>query len=410
MPSSDTLSQHFLSELPISKHQAAALKSQAVKRHKGRDLKVAAEALEREAELHRDAPRVHFFRRLGVYWGFLDADGLASLKACERVESIHEATQLSLIVPKEIQAATASEDPLWNLADFKPLWDQGLEGANVLVGHLDTGVDGGHPAFHGKTIRFLEVDADGDVVDGSTNKPRDSGRHGTHTAATICGDSVEGTRVGVAPKAELVSAMVIEGGKTELRTLVGLEWALEQGVQVVNMSMGWTGYNPFFESVLAKLRDHDVIPVVAVGNEGINTSRSPGNYETVISVGAVDRAGSVPGFSSSEVVQSKKDPIKPNLVAPGVGIISARAGGGLLSMDGSSMATPHVTGLIACLLGVTGATPALVQKSILGTAGPLAHVSMLRQGEGRISPTAALRTLEELVKHNQPRPQKRRKS
>jgi subtilisin family serine protease len=396
----DSLKAHFLSELPYSKQQKRAL-ARLTKQQRPRKSKQELVAAQQEVERPRDAPRPRYFPRLGIYWGFVDREGMDSLSREERVKSIYEAAQLALIVPKETSAVAVNQQPfLWNMGDFRPLWDQGLDGEGVLVGHLDTGVDGQHEAFRDKSIRFIEVDSDGDLVEASTNNPRDSGRHGTHTAGILCGGEVDGVRIGVAPKAGLASAMVIEGGKTELRTLVALEWSLEQNVKVVNMSMGWLGYNPFFEDVIASLRDNGVVPIVAVGNEGVNTSRSPGNYEGVLSVGAVDRAGSVPEFSSSKVINRRHEPVKPDVVAPGVGIVSARAGGGLLSMDGTSMATPHVAGLVACLLGVDGATPALVERAILTSASTLAYVAQSRQGNGQIKPLAALEALRDFIANN----------
>src|SRR5204863_1085458 len=88
----------------------------------------------------------------------------------------------------------------------------------------------------------------------------------------------------------------------------------------------------------------------AVGNEGPNTSRSPGNYANVLSIGAMDDRDRVADFSSSQRFQRDTNPLVPDLVGPGVGVLSCIPNNGYAEMDGSSMATPHIAGLAALLL------------------------------------------------------------
>lgn len=110
----------------------------------------------------------------------------------------------------------------------------------------------------------------------------------------------------------------------------------------------------------------------AVGNEGPGTSRSPGNYPEALSVGASDDDGVVADFSSSQRFRRGRDPIVPDLVAPGVNTISARPGGGYQAMDGTSMATPHIAGLAALLFEARPAASAadveraIFKSSVLG--------------------------------------------
>jgi subtilisin len=128
-----------------------------------------------------------------------------------------------------------------------------------------------------------------------------------------------------------------------------MDWAVGKGVKILSMSLGFRGWWQDFLPLTQVLRRRNILPVFAVGNEGPGTSRSPGNYWQALSVGAFDKKREVADFSSSQRFIRKKDPIVPDLVAPGVDIISARPGGGYQSMDGTSMATPHIAGLAALL-------------------------------------------------------------
>ena len=147
----------------------------------------------------------------------------------------------------------------------------------------------------------------------------------------------------------LASAIVIEGGQVIARILAGMDWAVGLGVRVLSMSLGLPGWHDDFLALCRVLRARNVLPVFAVGNEGPGTSRSPGNYDDVLSVGACAQDDHVADFSSSQEFLPKRT--VPDLVGPGVGIISSVPGGGFMEMDGTSMATPHIAGLAALLFG-----------------------------------------------------------
>jgi subtilisin family serine protease len=235
------------------------------------------------------------------------------------------------------------------------------------VGHLDTGVDGTHPALKKAIARFAEFDDLGQEVL-PTPRPFDSEDHGTHTAATIAGHPVRGRHIGVAPGSRLASAIVIEGGNVVARVLGGMDWAVGHNVRILSMSLGFPGWVDDFLALTRLLREKNILPVFAVGNEGPGTSRSPGNYPETLSVGAHDVDADVAEFSSSQRFSRKRDPVVPDLLAPGVGVISARPGGGYQSMDGTSMATPHVAGLAALLIEAKPtASAAEVERAIFGS-------------------------------------------
>jgi subtilisin len=295
-------------------------------------------------------PAVLHFPNLGVLLGTVTGQGLASLRADERVDAVLGTQPPSLIKPVKVAAARLTTKTTWGIEflQIPKLWDQGLTGKGVRVGHLDTGVDGRHPALKTAIVSFAEFDSFG-VQAKPSPKPHDTDEHGTHTAATLAGRPVKKQFVGVAPGAHLASAIVIEGGNVVARILGGMDWAITQNIRVLSMSLGLRGFLDFFLAVTQIIRARNILPVFAVGNEGPGTSRSPGNYVEPLSVGAHDKNGGVATFSSSQRFRRANDPLVPDLVGPGVDVISARPGGGLQSMSGTSMATPHIAGLAALL-------------------------------------------------------------
>ncbi|MBI4586285.1 MAG: S8 family serine peptidase [Planctomycetes bacterium] len=324
---------------------AAAL--EAIKRH---FLPEAAEdsALERNPS---GEPAMRYYPHLGVVLGTVDRSGYQALRADqERIASVSAAPALSLIRPRRVAAARLTRKVSWGIDSLEvpALWKEGLTGKGVVIGHLDTGADGRHPALRGALHAFTVFDRLGREVRPAP-APFDSDEHGTHTAATLAGRPVRGRAVGVAPGAQLACAVVIEGGNAMARVLGGMDWALGLGARLLSMSLGFRGWWEEFLPLTRILRERNVLPVFAVGNEGPGTSRSPGNYSEALSVGAIDESGGVADFSSSQSFKRKRDPVVPDLVAPGVSIISARPGGGYQSMDGTSMATPHIAGLAALL-------------------------------------------------------------
>ena len=329
-------------------------------------------------------PAVRFFPNLGVMLGTVDRAGLLALRADSEVQSVTGAPLLSPIRPQRVAAAKLQKKLTWGIEQMKvpQVWDEKLTGAGVLVAHLDTGADGKHPALEGAIAHFAEFDRLGRALE-PTPKPWDSDAHGTHTAATIAGRPVNGRHVGIAPGAKLASAMVIEGGDAVARVLAGMDWALGLGARVLSLSLGFRGWWPDFLVLTRILRQKGMLPVFAVGNEEAGSSRSPGNYPEALSVGACDGAGRVPEFSSSQRFRRKQDPIVPDMVAPGVDVISARPGGGYQTMDGSSMATPHVAGLAALLLQAhPKATVARVERAIFDSCTRSSGMTAGRAGRG----------------------------
>lgn len=346
----------------------------------------AAQRVAIAASSHMPKPRsaMRVYPNLGLMLGVVDSKGLAALRKSSDVKAVRAAPVLSLIRPVAKAALTGPPPKItWGLARLKipNVWERGYTGKDVIVGHLDTGIDGSHPALQGAVRSYAEFNFQGDLVPEA--KARDSDEHGTHTAGTIAGRMVEGTHFGVAPGAVLASAMVIEGGDVVARVLGGMDWVIGEGARILSMSLGLRGYWPDFLELTQILRTQGVLPVFAIGNEGAGTSRSPGNYAEALAVGACAQNDTVADFSSSHKFVRPADSIVPDLVAPGVDILSCTPNGGYAQFDGSSMATPHVAGLAALLLEAKpDATVSELEKAILASCKRPAGMALPRCNRG----------------------------
>ena len=284
----------------------------------------------------------------------------------------------------------------------------GAEGQGTKVAVLDTGVDPNHKDLVGRmnASDFAEFDASGNRVTGAN--ARDTGQHGTHVAGTVAGGDADGQYIGVAPQAKIAGGIVLPGGGgTDAQILGGIEWAIERGVDVINLSLGGLSLSPdVFDTYTQAFltANQSGIPVaVAIGNDGSQTSGSPGNDILAFAVGATDSSDYAAGFSGgrtqiireSNVIRNDILPLvytKPDVSAPGVAVKSAIPGNKYATWNGTSMATPHVAGAIALLLSATSLKdqPAserafLIQDILLGSTEELGEAGLdARFGFGRI--------------------------
>jgi subtilisin family serine protease len=261
-----------------------------------------------------------------------------------------------------------------------------VDGSGIVVGGSDSGVDGRHPALAGG---FRGGDDSWYDPWRGTRSPTDLGWHGTHTLATAVG----ATGVGVAPGARWVGCVNLGRNLgNPARYLDCLQFMLapfppggdpftdgrpERAPHVLTNSWGCP---PIEGCDLASLRPATaalaaagILVVVSAGNTGpfcASVEDPPAPYPDVLAVGAVDRARRVTSFSSRG--PGPAGGTKPDLVAPGAGVRSAVPGGGYAAHDGTSMAAPHVAGVVALMWS---ANPALIgdlertRRILTGTAG-----------------------------------------
>jgi len=270
------------------------------------------------------------------------------------------------------------------------LWDIGLNGNNVKVAILDTGIAGDHEMLTGKVVSQMDFtgSGDGDVYG-----------HGTHVAGIVAG---EGLYDGVASGVQIYSGKVLNDfGGGQLSWLInGIDWAIEQGVDIISLSLGAT-YDITPEEQLSSpeiLKVEEAISqgitvVIAAGNCGTGCSgftgvTTPGISLNALTVGAVDNNLDHASFSSGGTVAST---VKPDLVAPGVGICSSIPSG-YQCKSGTSMATPFVTGGVALLLqDDSSLSPAQVKQKLEESANDLGDTGKdVLYGSGFIDLSAAL--------------------
>ncbi|MEU4196740.1 S8 family serine peptidase [Kribbella sp. NPDC026611] len=279
-------------------------------------------------------------------------------------------------------------------------WKAGYEGSGVEVAVLDTGVDANHPDLVGKV-------KESEDFSGSPTGPQDHFGHGTHVAATIAGTGAGagGTRKGVAPKADLLVGKVLgdDGFGYDSWIIAGMEWAAAEGAKVVNMSLGGEaadGTDPLSQAVNDITARTGTLFVVAAGNEGADeTVGTPGAAASALTVGAVDRNDQLADFSSRGPRLGDAG-LKPEITAPGVGIIAARAAGTIMgdpvddlytAASGTSMATPHVAGAAALLAQQHPDWKAdQLKNALVSTGKTQPQQTVYQQGAGRVDLTRAV--------------------
>ncbi|MGW3244570.1 S8 family peptidase [Streptomyces sp. NPDC001070] len=281
-------------------------------------------------------------------------------------------------------------------------WKAGYEGQGVKVAILDTGVDANHPDLAGRIAEAKDFSDSGNTVDHFG--------HGTHVASIVGGTGAasSGTRRGVADKADLLVGKVLgdQGYGSESQVIAGMEWAAnEEHAKVVNMSLGsdgeTDGTDTMSQALNALTASTGTLFVVAAGNAGPGPSTvgSPGAADAALTVGAVDRDDSIASFSSRGPRWGDKA-VKPDVTAPGVGIVAARASGTTMgdpidanytSASGTSMATPHVAGAAALLAQEHPDWSAQQLKdALISTSHTVSGTQVTEQGGGRIDLAAAI--------------------
>ncbi|GAA0962937.1 S8 family serine peptidase [Kribbella koreensis] len=280
------------------------------------------------------------------------------------------------------------------------VWAGGDTGQGVDVAVLDTGIDAAHPDFGGRIAASQSFVPGLDITDRHG--------HGTHVASTIAGTGAAsgGVERGVAPGANLHIGKVLDndGSGQDSWILAGMEWAArDQHAKVISMSLGsgpTDGTDPMSQAVNRLSAETGALFVIAAGNDGPGpySVSAPGAADAALTVGAVDSADRLAGFSSRGP-RTGDNGLKPDLTAPGVDVLAARSQyapegeGSYLTMSGTSMATPHVAGA-AALLARTHPdwTGQQLKDALVSTTKTTQQYSPFAAGSGRLDVAAAVRS------------------
>ena len=359
--------------------------------------------------------------------------------------TIYHCVEAQWIFEEEAMPTPKGDDPeiTQNLLQVNApqVWAQGYTGAGVLIALIDTGV------------RLDHADLAGRLWDGGSdypnhgydfyyhdNDPSDDRGHGTHVAGTICGTGASGSQTGIAPDATIMvlKAFNSEGVGDETHWVAAMQFALEHGTDLMNMSLGRPQPNAAQKLMMRQACDNTLAAGVVVAACAGNIRQmqfmvpvpyniytpgdcppphlhedqlvNAGGTSCVICVGAVDYNNGIAAFSSegpsqwTDVAEYGDYPytsssttqiglIRPDICAPGVQIKSLDFNtiDGYTMMDGTSMATPLVTGAIALMLSKkSDLTPAQIDEILERTAQPLTPYKSNDFGAGLLDALAAV--------------------
>ena len=333
-----------------------------------------------------------YFRAFHGVSATLDEASVAAVRRLPYVKEVHEDARVGAFADEDVEHLTRIGAPR--------MWSEfGVRGDGITVAVIDSGIDYRHPALGGGLGAGFKVVGGHDFV-ANDDDPMDEHGHGTHVAGILAGgtDDVRG----VAPNAKLLAYRVLgaDGLGETSDVLEAIEWTVDPNqdgdlsdrVDVANVSLGGPGDadSPLSLAVDAATRAGVVFCLASGNTPGEHTVGSPASSRLGLTIGSSESDDRIAPYSSRGPAGPDWT-LKPEVVAPGTAILSARLGGGTIAMSGTSMATPHVAGAVALLLQLhPDWTPADLKGALVGSAAPIAG-EVMAQGGGRIDiPTAAM--------------------
>lgn len=282
------------------------------------------------------------FEQLKVVQGNFTSDTLIRLKQSKGIQVI-EKNPTTL---KTQGTALSSIKPLVNLRmmGIQNAWKQNVTGEGIRVAIFDTGVADIPALANVKKYSFVEDD---DSTQEDESLPTDFDGHGTAVAGLIGGQVskrlVDGYLVGVAPDVDMYSVKVFDNDGAKMETILkAVEWAIENHIDMINMSLGTPKDDQILYQAIKRAYESGITMVAAAGNEGnLQPVQYPANYKEVIAVSSID--------SNRSIWRKSNTGNQVEYTAPGVDINVLTPNDSIVKMTGTSMAAPHVTGMIALL-------------------------------------------------------------
>lgn len=307
--------------------------------------------------------------RISAFWifnGFTASLTPAAIRRVADHPAVAYVRHADPIPPPEVAPALpfieGDEASEWNIDKINApdAWARGYRGQGVVIGGMDTGVRLEHPDLTEQYKGGIGAWFDPWY---QHTEPYDADGHGTHTMGTILGRDASGKDIGVAPDATWIAARIWnDNGFGPLEATVrAFEWFMDpdgdpltdDAPRAVSNSWGfdYDGCLMDFRRSILAWRAAGIMPVFASGNggPGVGSSESPGNYPESYAIGATDSSDRIASFSGRGPSDCDQNLVKPDVSAPGVSVRSC-VGNGWQSWNGTSMATPHITGAAAVLL------------------------------------------------------------
>lgn len=331
---------------------------------------VNLEAVDKDKEFKH----VKKLNKKGIYIIETDEKGVKKLKKDKNVEYIED----DGVIKK------SDDNITWNvdLVKAPELQKQNYNGQGIKVAVFDTGIDINN--------RDVQVKDGVSFVEGVSDFSDDNG-HGTAVAGIIGAVKNNEGYLGVAPEVELYSVKVLDkdGLGTYSNIIQGIEWAIENDMDIISMSLGGTQYSKILKDAISEANKNNILVVAASGNEGrAGNIDYPARFNEVICVGAIDKAGQLATFSNKGY--------EMDLVAPGTDIETTYLNNSNIKLSGTSAAVPHVVGVAAQIWSAKNDLTQEQLKALLyKSATPLGDVKLY--GWGMVNAIQSLENINEKI-------------